>query len=160
MMRVANTICRLQHVSLSQGCLNTPVKLRWCHFRIPCFVDRLHSHGAHLKMLVDQIRDEHHHKNQKPEEQLRRDARIDLDELNEIAGTHLQTDDFDFETLGGLIFHLAGEIPATGDSFRHHNLQINVERVENHRIVSVIVEVEPEDEMESVDRDRTDKNAS
>lgn len=118
-----------------------------------------------LEEIVGEIRDEHDETERDPFEKLeenvyRFDARIDLDELNEIAGTHLQTDDFDFETLGGLIFHLAGEIPATGDSFRHHNLQINVERVESHRIVSVIVEVDPEDELKSVDRNRTDKNAS
>lgn len=117
-----------------------------------------------LEEIVGEIRDEHDETERDPFEKLdenvyRFDARIDLDELNEVAGTHLQTDDFDFETLGGLIFHLAGKIPATGDSFRHKNLRIEVERVESHRIVDVIITVDPEDELESVDSKSKDSGS-
>ncbi len=65
------------------------------------------------------------------------DARIDLDEINEIAGVTLDTDQFDFETLGGLMFHLAGEIPNPGDAFRQDKLEFTVEEVENNRVVRV-----------------------
>ncbi|GMQ82595.1 MAG: gliding motility-associated protein GldE [Rhodothermia bacterium] len=116
-----------------------------------------------LEEIVGEIRDEHDETERDPFEKLdenvyRFDARIDLDELNEVAGTHLQTDDFDFETLGGLIFHLAGKIPATGDSFKHRNLRIDVERVESHRIVDVLITVDPADELESVDINTPDND--
>jgi magnesium and cobalt exporter, CNNM family len=100
-----------------------------------------------LEEIVGEIRDEHDESEQEPYEIIgpgsyRFDARIDLDELNEIAGAALPTDAFDFETLGGLIFHLAGEIPAEGDSFSYESLSIRVERVESHRIVTAVVVIE------------------
>jgi len=64
-------------------------------------------------------------------------SRIDLDEINDIAGATMDTDQFDFETLGGLMFHLAGEIPNPGDTFLHGTLQFTVEEVENNRVVRV-----------------------
>lgn len=99
-----------------------------------------------LEEIVGEIRDEHDEDEEDPFEQLgprqyRFDAKIDLDELNEVAGANLDTENFDFETLGGLIFHLAGEIPKKGDRFQHEQLDITVERVENHRIVDVLVSV-------------------
>lgn len=99
-----------------------------------------------LEEIVGEIRDEHDESERDLYEELepnmyRFEARIDLDELNEVAGTNLQTEDFDFETLGGLIFHLAGKIPSAGDSFDHGKLNIRVETVETHRIRSVIVTV-------------------
>lgn len=116
-----------------------------------------------LEEVVGEIRDEHDESEQDPYEILqeniyRFDARIDLDELNEIAGTNLQTEDFDFETLGGLVFHLAGEIPQAGDSFSHRNLTIDVEEVENQRIGSVVVTVRPIDETESVVKDEEESS--
>lgn len=65
------------------------------------------------------------------------DARIDLDEMNDITGLDMETEEYDFETLGGLIFHLAGEIPDSGDSYEHEGLTLSVERIENNRVVSV-----------------------
>lgn len=65
------------------------------------------------------------------------DARIDLDEINDIAGITMDTHQFDFETLGGLMFHLAGEIPNPGDTYQHDQLEFTVEEVENNRVVRV-----------------------
>jgi len=65
------------------------------------------------------------------------DARIDLDEINDIANVRMDTEQFDFETLGGLMFHLAGEIPNPGDTFQHDQLEFTVEEVENNRVVRV-----------------------
>jgi CBS domain containing-hemolysin-like protein len=104
-----------------------------------------------IEEIVGEIRDEHDESERDLFEMIspdtyRFDARIDLDEMNEIAGTKLQTEDFYFETLGGLIFHLAGEIPEPEDVFDYRNLHMKVESVESHRIVSVLVKIQPETE--------------
>ena len=80
----------------------------------------------------------------------RAQARVDLDDLAEAVGVDLPTGDFDFETLGGLILHLAGDIPAPGDEVAHAGLLFHVETVEENRILGVRVERLPEPEVPSV----------
>ena len=70
----------------------------------------------------------------------RAQARVDLDDLAEATGVDLADADFDFETLGGLILHLAGDIPQPGDEVTHAGLQFHVEEVEENRILGVRVE--------------------
>lgn len=47
------------------------------------------------------------------------DARIELEELAEAVDARLRWDEDDVDTLGGLVFLLAGRIPARGESFAH-----------------------------------------
>lgn len=100
-----------------------------------------------LEEIVGDIRDEHDENEEVLYEQLaddtyRFDARIDLDDVNELLDVELETEQYDFETLGGLIFDLAGDIPEKGDTFDHGPLQITVETVDNHRIGQVRVTVQ------------------
>ncbi len=76
----------------------------------------------------------------------RAEARVDLDDLAEAVGVEMETDGYDFETLGGLILHLTGDIPSPGDEVRHEGLLLRVEGVEDNRILGVRVEhvLEPE----------------
>ena len=76
----------------------------------------------------------------------RAEARVDLDDLAEAVGVEMDTDEFDFETLGGLILHLAGDIPQPGDQVEHEGLRLRVETVEGNRILNVRVEADLEDE--------------
>ncbi|MFQ5571878.1 MAG: hemolysin family protein [Rhodothermales bacterium] len=101
-----------------------------------------------LEEIVGDIRDEH----DEPEDVLfkrlddgtyRVDARIDLDDLNDLLDLDLDTESFDFETLGGLIFHLTGEIPFRGDEVAYGRLNMRVETVENNRIGQIHVCVAP-----------------
>lgn len=101
-----------------------------------------------LEEIVGDIRDEH----DEPEDELYRqvddhvyhvDARIDLDDLNELLNIDIDTESFDFETLGGLIFHITGEIPSEGDEVSYPPLELHVQSVENNRIGVVQVTVEP-----------------
>ena len=104
-----------------------------------------------LEEIVGEIRDEH---DENEEELIERvtdtefivDAKIDLDELFEELNMEVETEDFDFETLGGLIFHLAREIPAEGDAFSSNGLRYEVVQVENNRVVVVRVVVNPASE--------------
>ena len=79
----------------------------------------------------------------------RAEGRVDLDDLADAVGVDLDTTTFDFETLGGLILHLVGDIPEVGTEVDHERLRLRVTAVEDNRIGEVRVEVlpvpEPED---------------
>lgn len=101
-----------------------------------------------LEEIVGDIRDEYdeaedelHH--QIDEHTYRFDARINLDDLGELLNIELDFESYDFETLGGLIFHLKGEIPEEGDEIVHESLTMRIESVENHRIGRVLIHVHP-----------------
>ena len=99
-----------------------------------------------LEEIVGDIRDEHDDGELALYEQIdentyRVDARINLDDMSEIMGIELDTEEFDFETLGGLIFHVTGAIPREGDEVVYESLTMKVETVENHRIGYVLVHV-------------------
>ena len=106
-----------------------------------------------LEEVVGEIRDELDHPDDDTLVHLvepgvwRAEGRVDLDDLGEAAGVDLATDDFDFETLGGLILHLTGDIPAPGDEIDHAGLRFHVETVEDNRILGVRVERLPEPEL-------------
>ncbi|CAN5632306.1 hemolysin family protein [soil metagenome] len=98
-----------------------------------------------LEEIVGEIRDEHDTQEVALFKQLapntyRVDAKIDLDELAEALDIELATEEYDFETLGGLVYHLAGEIPVRGSQVEHGGMRLTVDRVHNHRIKKVIVQ--------------------
>jgi CBS domain containing-hemolysin-like protein len=116
-----------------------------------------------LEEIVGDIRDEH----DEPEEELylqiddhtyHVDARIDLDDLNELLDIHIDTESFDFETLGGLIFHITGEIPREGDEVHYPPLALHVQSIENNRIGLVQVTVEPSAKGEDGEDRRASEN--
>jgi CBS domain containing-hemolysin-like protein len=47
------------------------------------------------------------------------DARVELEELAKVVDARLASADDEVDTLGGLVFLLAGHIPAKGESFLH-----------------------------------------
>jgi CBS domain containing-hemolysin-like protein len=117
-----------------------------------------------LEEVVGEIRDEHDEAETEYYEkiddyQYRFDARIDLDDLNDLLDLDLDTASFDFETLGGLIFHLIGDIPSEGEEVRHDRLMMRVETVENNRIRYVHVQVEALVEDEDVSEKRASENS-
>ncbi|HEY5564849.1 MAG TPA: transporter associated domain-containing protein, partial [Rhodothermia bacterium] len=107
-----------------------------------------------LEEIVGDIQDEYDH-HEKPlyrrvsVDTIIADAKIDLDELNEILAGELHaaekdlidTNQFDFETLGGLVFHLTESIPSQGDQVAFERLLLTVESVVNHRIGRVKVQL-------------------
>ena len=101
-----------------------------------------------LEEIVGEIRDEHDQPEPLPFEQVgphsfRVDAGIDLDDLVDGLELEIDTEEFDFETLGGLIYHLTGEIPSEGDLVEFGPLTIRVEAVDNNRIKQVLLDVAP-----------------
>nr|BAL58012.1 hypothetical conserved protein [uncultured Chloroflexota bacterium] len=70
-------------------------------------------------------------------------ARVDLDDINNIMSIDLPTDESD--TLGGLIYTLLGRVPEIGDSVEFDNLRLTVLTVEGRRIGTVKIQRLQED---------------
>jgi CBS domain containing-hemolysin-like protein len=63
------------------------------------------------------------------------DARINLDDLAELTGVVLPSEDFD--TLGGFVFDLFGKIPVKGEKAAWDKYDFIVEEVDGHKIETV-----------------------
>lgn len=71
------------------------------------------------------------------EDEAMMDARISLDEVNEVFDSRLEGDGFD--TLGGLLYHRLGRIPSPGDEAQADGLSIRVVSTLGRRIKKVRV---------------------
>lgn len=67
------------------------------------------------------------------------DAKIDLDDLGDILGVEIASNDDEYETLGGLIYHLLERIPENGEKLDYKGLKLIVHKVENNRVTKVVV---------------------
>lgn len=67
------------------------------------------------------------------------DARISIDDLNEMLGTRLPAHQWD--TLGGLMYNLMGKIPKQGESVEFEGLRLTAQKVVGRRIAKVLLEV-------------------
>jgi len=97
-----------------------------------------------LEEIVGDIADEYDEGEQKPYVRFKNgvyifDAQIDLDDMEEILDIELTTEDDDYETLGGLVYHLTERLPNVGERVRYKNLDLTVHSVENNRIKKVRV---------------------
>jgi len=107
-----------------------------------------------IEEIVGDIQDEYDEEEEQlftwlvPEDTLLVNARIDIEDLNELMNMSLPTDS-GFETLGGYIFDHLGEIPAEGQSFQEDALEVTILKVEGQRIGQVRlkrIEVKGEEE--------------
>lgn len=65
-------------------------------------------------------------------------ARMPLDELNELLGADLPSGDWD--TVGGLVYNLLGHVPAEGEAATTDGLRLVAEKVQGRRIGRVRIE--------------------
>src|SRR5690606_36960953 len=79
-----------------------------------------------VEEIVGEIEDEHDDEvapamRERSDGSLEADARVDLDDFEERVGTLLTAEEReeDIDTLGGLIFYLAGRVPVRGEVIRH-----------------------------------------
>ena len=63
------------------------------------------------------------------------DARLSLDEINDLMEINLPEEDFD--SLSGFIFDLLGRVPREGEETRYENLNLKIVRMEGRRISKV-----------------------
>ena len=71
------------------------------------------------------------------------DATLALDDLNERLGLQLPTD-AEFQTIGGLVFHELGRLPAKGDSVHAFGVGFTVFEVSDHTIRRLVIDLAPE----------------
>jgi putative hemolysin len=95
-----------------------------------------------LEEIVGEIQDEYDIYEEAAFEQVSEDeyifdARIDLDDLNDMVTSNLSTDTGD--TLGGFIFSVLGRVPQSGEAFQADGLQIEILSVTGRRIRKVRV---------------------
>ncbi len=69
---------------------------------------------------------------------LRVDARAEIEKLEEHLGVELDSEG-EFETVGGLVFHILGHVPVAGETFRHRGLEITVRDADKRRVKEVKV---------------------
>jgi CBS domain containing-hemolysin-like protein len=69
------------------------------------------------------------------------DPHIDIDDLNDELGIHLELDDAEFNTLSGLIYHEYGDVPQENASLDFGGLHITILKMDNQRIDKVKVEI-------------------
>ncbi|MDD3718603.1 MAG: hemolysin family protein [Actinomycetota bacterium] len=67
------------------------------------------------------------------------DARISIDDLNELLCTELPAHEWD--TLGGLMYNLMGKIPKQGEAVEFQGMRLTAQKVVGRRIYKVLLEV-------------------
>lgn len=80
------------------------------------------------------------------------DAKIDLDDMEEILELELTADDDDFETLGGLIYHLTERIPNVGERVYYKGLELTIHSVQNNRVRKLRVKLSNDDSLQQKSR--------
>lgn len=65
------------------------------------------------------------------------DSKINLEDMDEILGVKLAKDDDEFETLGGLIYHLMERIPEVGEEVIFQGIWFQIHSVEKNRVTKV-----------------------
>jgi CBS domain containing-hemolysin-like protein len=71
------------------------------------------------------------------------DGKVLLEEVNEIMGINLPTDEID--TVGGLIFARIGEVPTEGETLSEGNVLLTVEELNERRVQKVRIEIVQDD---------------
>ncbi len=99
-----------------------------------------------VEEIVGEIRDEYDASEEKPYEEITENeyifsGRIDVEDVNEMLGTHLTREVAD--TLGGFIYGEIGRVPVEGEEVRLEDWKLIVEQVLGRRIRRVRVKREP-----------------
>ncbi len=94
-----------------------------------------------LEEIVGEIVDEHDHEEPLVEslddDAFRIDARLPVDDLNDLLSTELPDDPWD--SVGGLLFGTLGRVPRPGEQVQIDGLTLVAERVQGRRISKVLV---------------------
>jgi CBS domain containing-hemolysin-like protein len=94
-----------------------------------------------LEQIVGDIQDEHDQEEAlfsvNDDGSITADARMPIEDLEEYFGIEVERDQFD--TVGGLIFHLTGKISAIGDIIENEQLHITVLDADERKIIKVCI---------------------
>ena len=82
------------------------------------------------------------------------DAGMDIDDINDLLGTSISSDDMD--TLGGYIYLTIGRVPIVGEIIETDEITMKVRSIEGRRIRKVLVTLKPRP-VDASDRDRAER---
>lgn len=98
-----------------------------------------------IELIVGDIRDEHDDAEdftvqQQGEGKWVADARVPLEELAERTGVNLELEDHEADTIGGLVFSLAGRVPQRGEVISHpQGPEFDIRDADPRRIRRVVI---------------------
>jgi len=97
-----------------------------------------------LEEIIGEIQDEYD-KEENPVNKLNENSyivlgKLSINELKELLNIEVDTGDDDFETVGGLVLSIAGNIPKEGFSFTIENYKFTVKEILKKRIKKVLIE--------------------
>ncbi len=94
-----------------------------------------------LEEIVGEIEDEYDggdaEEIQESADGLRVDARTEIEKLEERLGVDLGRGEF--ETVGGLVFHVLGHVPHPGETFGYRGLEVTVRDADKRRVKEVTI---------------------
>ncbi len=94
-----------------------------------------------LEQIVGDIQDEYDMEEElfsrNADDTVTADGRLPIEDLEELFSLTIERDKFD--TLGGLVFHLAGTIPAVGDVIEGDGLRFTVLEADQRRLKRVLI---------------------
>jgi CBS domain containing-hemolysin-like protein len=95
-----------------------------------------------IEEIIGEIEDEYDR--QEPRLKTLEDGRVELDARLEIEAFErhfdLKIEEKNFESVGGLIIHLLGRVPAVGEKVYFQNLVMTIQEADNRRIRRLLVE--------------------
>jgi CBS domain containing-hemolysin-like protein len=98
-----------------------------------------------LEEIVGEITDEYDIEEPQIERladgRLRVPGRTPIDDVNELLDVELPQEEWD--TVGGLVYHALGHVPEEGECAEVAEIEFCAERVQGHRIVSVLITPAP-----------------
>lgn len=83
------------------------------------------------------------------------DARVGIDEINELLGVNLP--DCECDTIGGFVFNLFGKVPVEGEKIKFEQLNFTIQKIGGRRIQKILITREKQEDDE--DRDGNTKES-
>ncbi len=109
-------------------------------------IDGLATIGDLIEAIVGEIEDEHDHEDhpvleEKEDGSVLADARFDIEEFEEKYGRILDEEEReDIDTLGGLVFSIAGRVPARGEIINHDTgMRFEVLEADPRRVYRLLI---------------------
>lgn len=111
-----------------------------------------------LEEIVGEITDEYDREEPNveplPDGDYRVNARLGIDEVNELLAVELPSTEWD--SIGGLLFNLIGDVPREGQEVDFQGLRLRAERVQGRRVTRVRIHRLTPEEQEAAAQSRTE----
>ena len=87
---------------------------------------------SHMVIVIDEYDSEEPNVEPLPDGDYRVNARLGIDEVNELLSVELPSTEWD--SIGGLLFNLLGDVPREGQEVEFQGLRLRAERVQGRRV--------------------------